>query len=306
MQQQDSQGRRNIAVPSSLLAPALLGLPPHMAWTPTLLGLPLLLLPLLPLFWASTRAGDRKVVLLAPPEVRGSPGDTVNLTCVLQPVESEIPQVKQIRWEKLDSWGYLSTVAEFDWDQGPNITEPNRVQFISAGKDPDVLDASLTLTELHPDDDANYTCEVTTFLQGSGRASTWVRVFYAPQVSISLYEDFGPQGHRETSLSCDARGNPEPRNYEWSTTMGLLPPSAVPQGSWLLLQPSEESINVTFICRVSNNLGSAQATIKVLLPECFCCQRSPHAYNLEPLLVNGPASPEERPASQVNSPRTQH
>lgn len=237
-----------------------------MAWTPTLLGLPLLLLPLLSLFWASTRAGDRKVVLLAPPEVRGSPGDTVNLTCVLQPVESEIPQVKQIRWEKLDSWGYLSTVAEFDWDQGPNITEPNRVQFISAGKDPDVLDASLTLTELHPDDDANYTCEVTTFLQGSGRASTWVRVFYAPQVSISLYDDFDPQGHRETSLSCDARGNPEPRNYEWSTTMGLLPPSAVPQGSWLLLQPSEESINVTFICRVSNNLGSAQATIIVLLP----------------------------------------
>lgn len=51
-----------------------------------------------------------------------------------------------------------------------------------------------------------------------------------------------------------------------SRTMGLLPPSAVPQGSQLLLQPSEESINITFICRVSNNLGTAQATIKVLLP----------------------------------------
>ncbi|XP_049643476.1 poliovirus receptor homolog [Suncus etruscus] len=232
-----------------------------MAWTP----LRLLLLPLLPLFWASTRAGDRKVVLLAPPEVCGSPGDTVNLTCVLQPVESEIPQVKQIRWEKLEPWGDLSTVAEFDRDQGPNITEPNRVQFISAGKDPDLLDASLTLTELHPDDDANYTCEVTTFLQGSGRASTWVRVFYAPQVSISLYDDFGHQGHRETSLSCDARGNPEPRNYEWSTTKGPLPPYAVPHGARLLLQPSKESINTTFICQVSNTLGTARVAMKVLL-----------------------------------------
>lgn len=49
-------------------------------------------------------------------------------------------------------------------------------------------------------------------------------------------------------------------------TMGPLPPYAVPQGAWLLLQPSKESIDTTFICRVSNNLGTGQDTMRVQLP----------------------------------------
>lgn len=172
-----------------------------------------------------------------PPEVHGSPGNTIKLPCNLQPVESEIPRVKQIRWERLEPWGELSTVAEFDWTSGPRILVPG-VQFVAVRKGLD-LDPSLTFTELHPDDDANYTCEVTTFQHGSGRASTWLRIFYAPQVSISLNDDIGQQGHRETRLSCDARGNPETERYNWSTTMGALPLSVVPQGTWLLIQPSE-------------------------------------------------------------------
>lgn len=206
------------------------------------------------------------MVLLAPSTVNGSLGDTVNLTCVLEPKDSEIPWVTQIRWERLEPWGDHTTVAEFDWERGPSIPKPEHVQFVSAGKDPVLLDASLTLIELEPDDDTNYTCEVTTYLQGSERASTWLQVFYAPLVSISLYEYTGQQGYRETNLSCEAQGNPEPEGYNWSTTTGPLPTSAVPQGIWLLLQPSEESINVTFICHVSNILGSTQAALNVLLP----------------------------------------
>lgn len=218
-------------------------------------------------FWTQTGNGDRKLVLLETPEVHGSPGDTVKLPCVLQSLESEIPLVKQITWERLEPWGNSSTVAEYDWARGPRILELG-VHFVVAWKGQVFLDASLTLTELQPDDDANYTCEVTTFQHGSGRASTWLRVFYVPQVSISLYEDTRQQGHKETSLSCDARGNPEPRSYEWSTTAGPLPPYAELRGAQLLLlfQPSEESINTTFICCVSNALGTTQATKSVLLP----------------------------------------
>lgn len=51
-----------------------------------------------------------------------------------------------------------------------------------------------------------------------------------------------------------------------SRSTGPLPPYAVPQGSWLRLLPSEESINNTFICLVSNALGTAQAAMRVLLP----------------------------------------
>lgn len=231
----------------------------------SLLGLPLLLL-LLPQFWVPTRAEERDVVVLAPPGVHGSLGDTVILPCNLQPVESEILRVKQIRWERLEPWGGLSTVAEFDWVQGPSIPEPGHVQFVAAGKNQDLLDASLTLTELHLDDEANYTCEVTTFHHGSGRASTWLQVFYAPQVSISQLDEIGQKGLKETSLSCYADSKPEHSGYEWSTIMGPLPPSAVPQGPRLLLQSSEETIDTTFICRVSNAVGTGQATLKVQLP----------------------------------------
>lgn len=120
----------------------------------------LLVISLVAPFWTQTEAGVRKVVLLETPEVHGYPEDTVTLPCVLQPVESEMLRVKQIRWKRLEPWGDLSTVAEFDWARGPRILEPDRVQFVAAGKDPDLLDASLTLTELHPDDEANYTCEM--------------------------------------------------------------------------------------------------------------------------------------------------
>lgn len=38
-----------------------------------------------------------------------------------------------------------------------------------------------------------------------------------PQLSISLYDEIGQLGHRETILSCDVHCNPESRSYEWST-----------------------------------------------------------------------------------------
>lgn len=88
----------------------------------------------------------------------------------------------------------------------------------------------------------------------------------APHVFISLFDDIGQQGHGEIYLTCDASGIPEPRIYEWNTTTGILPPYAEPQGAQLLLQPSEESINITFICYVSSSLWTAQGTMNVVLP----------------------------------------
>ncbi|XP_055002425.1 poliovirus receptor-like [Sorex araneus] len=232
---------------------------------PTLLGLTLLLPLLLPP-WAPTRPWAREVVVLAPIELCGSLGDTVTLPCHLQPLEPEIQQVTLIRWKRLELLGDPSIVAEFHWQRGPSITESDRLQFVAARLGADLQDASLTISGLSPGDEANYTCEIHISMIQMGSASTWLRVLYAPQVSIALYDDTGQQGHRETSLTCDARSNPEPKSYNWSTTTGPLPPSAVPQGSRLLIQPTEESINTTFICRVSNDLGTGQAAMRVQLP----------------------------------------
>ncbi|XP_055991593.1 poliovirus receptor-like [Sorex fumeus] len=213
--------------------------------------------------------GARKVVVRAPTKVNGSLGSTVTLPCHLL-LESEIPRVTEIRWKRLAPLGDPSIVAEFYWEWGPIILEPDRLEFKAARLGADLLDASLTIRELSPGDEANYTCEVHISTSQMGSALTWLRVFYSPQVSIALYDDIGQQGRRETSLTCDARSNPEPKSYDWSTTTGPLPPSAVPQGSWLLIHPTEESINTTFICRVSNDLGMGQAAMRVLIPELSC------------------------------------
>uniref|UniRef100_A0A7N5KRI9 Ig-like domain-containing protein n=1 Tax=Ailuropoda melanoleuca TaxID=9646 RepID=A0A7N5KRI9_AILME len=86
---------------------------------------------------------------------------------------------------------------------------------------------------------------------------------YPPEVSISGYDDNWYLGRSEATLSCDVRSKPEPTGYDWSTTSGSLPPSAAAQNSQLLIQTVDESINTTFICRVTNTLGTGQAELTI-------------------------------------------
>ncbi|XP_020859271.1 nectin-2 isoform X3 [Phascolarctos cinereus] len=90
-------------------------------------------------------------------------------------------------------------------------------------------------------------------------------VKYPPEVSISGYDDNWFVGRVEATLSCDAQSNPEPTAYEWSTTMGFLPPTAVAQGPRLIIHSVDESANTTFICSVANAVGTGRAeqTIRV-------------------------------------------
>ncbi|XP_059939587.1 poliovirus receptor isoform X2 [Mesoplodon densirostris] len=88
---------------------------------------------------------------------------------------------------------------------------------------------------------------------------------YPPEVSISGYDGNWYIGRSEASLHCDVRSKPEPTGYNWNTTMGPLPPSAVAQGAQLLIHTVDESINTTFICLVTNALGAGQAEVTVLV-----------------------------------------
>ncbi|XP_044113097.1 poliovirus receptor isoform X2 [Neovison vison] len=97
--------------------------------------------------------------------------------------------------------------------------------------------------------------------------SVTLNVPYPPEVSISGFDDNWYLGRREVALSCDVRSKPEPTGYDWSTTNGTLPPSAVAQGSQLLIQTVDESINTTFICQVTNALGTGQAELPILVRE---------------------------------------
>nr|XP_044989922.1 poliovirus receptor [Jaculus jaculus] len=83
-------------------------------------------------------------------------------------------------------------------------------------------------------------------------------VHYLPEVSISGYDGNWYHGRSGVNLTCDARSNPKPKGYSWSTTAGPLPPSAKAQGKVLLIHTVDKSVNTTFVCRVTNDLGTSQ------------------------------------------------
>nr|XP_054106028.1 poliovirus receptor isoform X3 [Callithrix jacchus]XP_054106029.1 poliovirus receptor isoform X3 [Callithrix jacchus] len=141
-------------------------------------------------------------------------------------------------------------------------------------QEPGLLSGTVTVTSLwilvpsSQVDGKNVTCKVEQeSFQTPQLLTVNLTVYYPPEVSISGYDGNWYLGQTEASLTCDARSNPEPTGYEWSTTMGPLPPSAMAQGAQLLIHPVDKSINTTFICNVTSALGARQAELTVQVKE---------------------------------------
>ncbi|XP_036201629.1 nectin-2 isoform X4 [Myotis myotis] len=92
-------------------------------------------------------------------------------------------------------------------------------------------------------------------------------VRYPPEVSISGYDDNWYLGRSEATLNCDVRSKPEPTGYVWTTTSGSLPASAKEQDSQLMVPLVDRLVNTTFICTVSNAVGTGRAEQVVLVRE---------------------------------------
>ncbi|XP_068847855.1 nectin-2 isoform X1 [Capricornis sumatraensis] len=92
-------------------------------------------------------------------------------------------------------------------------------------------------------------------------------VRYPPQVSISGYDDNWYIGRSEATLNCNVRSKPEPTGYDWSTTSGVFPASAVAQGPKLIVHSVDRLFNTTFICTVTNAVGTGRAEQVVLVRE---------------------------------------
>ncbi|XP_061244568.1 poliovirus receptor isoform X3 [Bos javanicus] len=126
----------------------------------------------------------------------------------------------------------------------------------------------LILTPSSQVDGRNVTCRVEhESLEEPMVLPMTLAVSYPPEVSISGYDDNWYIGRREVALNCDIHSKPEPTGYNWSTPNGTLPVSAVVQGTQLLIHTVDETINVTFICLVTNALGTNQANVTILVRE---------------------------------------
>ncbi|XP_069313351.1 poliovirus receptor isoform X2 [Eulemur rufifrons] len=332
------------------------------AWLPLVLSL----LSLLSLPWSPS--GAETVDVHAPAQVRGLLGGNVTLPCHLQLLNPSV-QVTQVTWMRRQLAEQPSSVAVYHPARSPWYFDPERVAFAAAKSRSELRNASLVVTQLHIEDEANYTCQFATFPHGSRSASTWLNVrarpqntaealkvppslftlkpvpvarcvstggrpparitwsprlngivnesqvpgplpgtftvtslltvvpssqvdgktvtcmvehetlgepdllpvnltvYYAPEVNISGYDGNWYLGQSEASLTCNVRSNPAPAQYNWSTTTGPLPPSAVAQGPQLLINSVDKSINTTFICTVTNAVGTRQEELAIVLNE---------------------------------------
>ncbi|XP_006901322.1 PREDICTED: poliovirus receptor-related protein 2 [Elephantulus edwardii] len=240
------------------------------ALPPSKLSPPLLLLLLLLLHFWETGAQDVRVHVL--PEVRGVLGNTVELPCQLLSPSNNV-RISQVTWQRLDAAGGTPNVAVFHPAYGPSFPSlkpgQERLSFVSIGKGSgaNLQDATLAFKGLRVGDEGNYTCDFATFPNGTIRGVTWLRVIDPPEVSISGYDDNWYLGRSEVTLNCDVRSNPEPTGYDWSTTSGILPDTVVTRGSQLLIHSVDRVLNTTFICTVTNAVGTGRAEQVVLVRE---------------------------------------
>ncbi|XP_016068126.1 PREDICTED: nectin-2 isoform X2 [Miniopterus natalensis] len=130
----------------------------------------------------------------------------------------------------------------------------------------DTVTSRYTLVPSSQVDGVKITCKVEhETLEEPALLPVILSVHYPPEVSISGYDDNWYLGRSEATLNCDVRSNPDPTGYVWSTTSGSLPASAKEQGSQLLIHSVDKLVNTTFICTVTNAVGTGRAEQVVLI-----------------------------------------
>ncbi|XP_049643228.1 nectin-2 isoform X1 [Suncus etruscus] len=138
----------------------------------------------------------------------------------------------------------------------------------TAGPEPGTFTVTsrLTVVPLGRVDGAKVTCKVEhESFEEPILLPVTLSVRYPPEVSISGYDDNWYIGRTEASLHCDVRSNPEPTGYDWSTVSGVFPASALARGSQLIIHSVDRLVNTTFICTVTNAVGTGRAELPVLV-----------------------------------------
>ncbi|XP_053331472.1 cell adhesion molecule 3 [Spea bombifrons] len=114
------------------------------------------------------------------------------------------------------------------------------------------------------DDGAEITCSVSLdSMQGTDKSSTHkIKVLYRPTARIESRPQMPREGDK-LQLQCDAYGNPEPEIFIWERENGDLPPSAAYDGSTLVFTKLNKTDSGTYICKVSNRLGTYSTQYKL-------------------------------------------
>ncbi|XP_048476492.1 nectin-2-like isoform X2 [Rhincodon typus] len=92
-------------------------------------------------------------------------------------------------------------------------------------------------------------------------------VQYAPIVIIEGYDENWYQGREHASLTCTAKANPQASNYKWLMNGQRLPSTVQVDGHQLTVKDVDYSVNGTFTCEATNNLGTGRAKMDIVVRE---------------------------------------
>ncbi|XP_052503745.1 LOW QUALITY PROTEIN: hemicentin-2 [Budorcas taxicolor] len=185
------------------------------------------------------RARTRIVVTDPPPQlvpvpnVTVSPGETAILSCL---VLSEAPY--NLTWVR-------------DW----------RVLSASMGRVTQLADLSLEIKNTTPSDGGRYQCMASNS-NGVTRASVWLLVREAPQVSIHTRSQSFSQG-REVRIHCSASGYPAP-HISWSREGRALQEDSrvrVDAQGTLIIQGVAPEDAGSYSCQAANEIGRDEETV---------------------------------------------
>ncbi|XP_056398387.1 nectin-2 isoform X1 [Hyla sarda] len=93
-------------------------------------------------------------------------------------------------------------------------------------------------------------------------------VQYSPVVTIEGFDDNWHLHRNGVYLTCNGKGNPPPTSYTWKTADGSpLPASVRAKDNVLYVDEVDQRVNRTFLCEVTNALGSRASRQDVFVRE---------------------------------------
>ncbi|KAM9487866.1 poliovirus receptor isoform 2-T2 [Clarias gariepinus] len=92
-------------------------------------------------------------------------------------------------------------------------------------------------------------------------------VQYPPQVQIVGYDNNWYMGRTSVALTCQYQGNPSPPTVNWKVSSGFLPDSVEVNHNKLTIRKVDDAVNNTFICEVTNSLGTGKDQVTVFVRE---------------------------------------
>ncbi|KAF5902356.1 nectin-2-like isoform X2, partial [Clarias magur] len=116
------------------------------------------------------------------------------------------------------------------------------------------------------DNGKDITCEVSH--RTLSRPETFpmkLVVQYPPQVQIVGYDNNWYMGRTSVALTCQYQGNPSPPTVNWKVSSGFLPDSVEVDHNKLTIRKVDDAVNTTFICEVTNSLGTGKDQVTVFV-----------------------------------------